>query len=206
MSSSPLPAVGTAVDVVAEQTTLAARCDSARGSEINLVVRNGQTMDVGAVVLLRWRGLRGISHTRAEVVAVEPMPGRATVRWHVELVGPVEVVQRRRTVRAFGAGPVALTPLGSSLAAVHDGTLLDISEQGLRCRVDTSTLRAHDEVAVHVGLGTEVLELRGDVLRVTRRPEGTEIAVGYRTEDPQASRIRRYVHLQQARMRRAGLI
>jgi hypothetical protein len=204
--SSRLPAVGTAIDLMVGGTVVAARCDGARGRDVTLVVRAARTA-IDPNVVLRWRGLRGVSTARAEVVTVDPVPGRTSVRWHVRLVGAIEVVQRRHTARAFGAGPVALTPSNSRLAAVHDGTLLDISERGLRCRIENPTLRQHDPVLVHVGLGEHVLEMRGEVIRVTRASDGfAEVAVGYTPAEAEGARIRRYVYLQQVRMRRAGLV
>jgi hypothetical protein len=204
--SARLPAVGTAIDVVLGSDLVAARCEGARGREIDLVVRGGRPPEASHVVL-RWRGLRGLSSTRAEVRSVEKMPGRTSSRWRVRLVGAIEVVQRRDVARAFGTGPVALTAAGSRLAPVHDGTLLDISERSLRARIDSPALQPFDNVAVHVGLGDDVFELRGKVQRIETRPDGfAEVVVVYSAAETDAARIRRHVHVQQVRMRRAGLI
>jgi len=159
------------------------------------------------VVELRWRGLRGVSTARGKLLRVEAVSGRTVTRWRVQLDGPIQVVQRRRVARAMGVGPVAVTRLRTRLATVVNGVLLDISEEALRARVPGGTLEAGEPVAVHIGLATEVLELRGEVLRVGRAGDGDDLAVIVHSADDAAStRIRRFVYLQQVRLRRAGLI
>jgi hypothetical protein len=202
-----LPSVGAHVDMVVGGKSVAARWHAGSGSDIELLVRDDGVVP-GERVMLRWHSLRGVNSTAADVLSVEASGGgRTFFVVLLRLTGQVEVVQRRRATRALSAGPVAVTPTDRALAPVRNGALLDIAEEGLRCRVMGGGLTEGQAVTVHVGLGEEVLELRGTVLRATGYADGvTEVVIVYAADEADGARIRRFVYLQQVRLRRAGLL
>jgi hypothetical protein len=202
-----LPSVGAHVDMAVGGKSVAARWHAGSGSDIELLVRDDGVVP-GERVMLRWHSLRGVNSTAADVLSVEASGGgRTFFVVLLRLTGQVEVVQRRRATRALSAGPVAVTPTDRALAPVRNGALLDIAEEGLRCRVMGGGLTEGQAVTVHVGLGEEVLELRGTVLRATGYADGvTEVVIVYAADEADGARIRRFVYLQQVRLRRAGLL
>jgi hypothetical protein len=206
-SAASLPSVGAHVDMVVGGRPVAARWHAGTGSDIELLVRDDGVVP-GERVVLRWNSLRGVNSSCAHVLSIEPSGGgRTFFVVLLRLTGRVEVVQRRRATRALSAGPVALTPNDRGLAQVRNGALLDIAEEGLRCRVAGGGLPEGQSVTVHVGLGEEVLELRGTVLRSTPHGDGaSEVVIVYAADEADGARIRRFVYLQQVRLRRAGLL
>ena len=206
-SAASLPSVGAHVDMVVGGKPVAARWHAGTGSEIELLVRDDGVVP-GERVVLRWNSLRGVNSSSADVLSVETSGGgRTFFVVQLRMTGRVEVVQRRRATRALSAGPVALTPTDRALAPVRNGALLDIAEEGLRCRISGGGLTEGQSVTVHVGLGEEVLELRGTVLRVTAYGDGaSELVIVYAADEADGARIRRFVYLQQVRLRRAGLL
>ena len=206
-SSVLLPSTGAHVDVMVGGEPVPARWQSGDGTRVDLLVR-GVAVAPGERVELRWRSLRGVHSTYARVESVDEVGGgRTFFVLRLELGGPVEVVQRRRAMRALSAGPVAVSASDRPLAPVRDGSLVDIAEEGLRCRLAGPVPEVGRPVTVHVGLGDEVLELHGELLRATPVADGlTEVVIVYDADEADGARIRRFVYLQQVRLRRAGLL
>lgn len=209
-----LPTVGAAVDLVLDGQLLAARCEGVDGTEVEVSVRGGRPAR-GARVELRWHGTGGISRTHGEIrtarVAVDPATGpvtrRTSWRLRVMLSGAIDVVQPRTATRAQDTCPVAVTTTDRRLAPVRTGSLLDIAEVGLRCRLAGPPLTVSAPVSIHVGLADEVLELQGRVNRVTVHRDGyAEVVLTFDPDEADGARIRRFVYLQQMRLRRAGLV
>ncbi len=200
------PVTGSALDVVVAGIALAARWESVTGTDIDIVVHS-PLLALGTPVDLHWRGLRGISTTRGDVVTCEELEPQSSCRLRVRLSGSIEVVQRRQAMRAIGAGPVAVTPIDRRLAPVRSGSLLDIAEEGLRCRLTGGPLLEGQPVAVNVGLGDDLLELQGTVVGETPAAHGSgDVVIAFSAGETDKACIRRFVYLQQVRLRRAGLI
>ena len=117
-------------------------------------------------------------------------------RWRVEPIGPQQVSNRREFVRGGGGTAVRLTAAEEERAAEADGMLIDISEGGLRCRINqTMPVRVGDEMRAVVWLGTGEVELTGRVHTVRPDDEGTgqQLILTFRVEEVVAQMIRQYI-------------
>ena len=84
---------------------------------------------IGEEVQLLWPGASGARTVTAEVATVQR---GAVSRWHLDVTAPAEPVQRREAVRGRLVVPLAVTVNGADL----EGTVLDLSEAGVRAAVD----------------------------------------------------------------------
>lgn len=117
-------------------------------------------------------------------------------RWRLEPVGPPKVSNRREFVRGGGGAAVRLTAAEEERASEADGTLIDISEGGLRCRISQALpVRVGDEMRAVVWLGTGEVELTGRVHTVHDDPEGAgqQLILIFRVEEVVARMIRQYI-------------
>jgi len=165
--------------------------------------RGDLSICAGTPVLLRWTGRRGVYELAGELVDV--LRGRVT-RWRVRPVGSVQTTERRRFTRAHISAPIAVVPVADDLVRVVKGWLADLSEGGLRARLEGTPLAVDSPVEVHLELESVPLVLSGQVLR-TRDVEvtsGTYEVVIVIDPGVHAKRIRRVVLRQQQLARRGG--
>jgi len=159
----------------------------------------------GATLALRWTAQRGLYEAPAELVEVER---RSIPLWRVRLTGPVRVLQRRRYARAEVSGPVSIHPVDGEVGDAVDGSLVDVGEGGLRCRMDDpSWVRPGLRVEADFTLDDAALRLPGEVLRILPVREGDRgeiVVVVFDEPVQQAELIRRFVLQQQLQMRRAA--
>ncbi len=201
--SIQLPEVNTLVRVqISDDLILPSRVESVEGRELVLAgpryVGNVQPPELGDDMAVLWTGERGICGLPAKFVAVER---RHMTMWRVLVVGTVEIVQRRRYVRAPVEAPVTLS--APEVQSVRIGHMLDLGEGGLRVRMTRNGARPSEDVIVRLALDDTVVDVPGTILRVDPLGGGFEEAVVQFEEDHrQANAIRRFVFHEQARMRR----
>lgn len=162
--------------------------------------------DDGAELEVFWTG------TRARYVLPVRMMGQTRdrpPRWHLLAVGRATRQTRRSYVRGGGGGPAEIVRTGRVEQARNDvavssrsggsngpqqGTVIDISEGGVRCRMDSADLIPGDQVRVRVRLGDAALDLNGSVLLVREQsPDGVDVVVVYQLSESDAQTVRRYV-------------
>jgi hypothetical protein len=158
---------------------------------------------LGLPVLIRWTGPRGVFSLETELVEVRR--GLLTT-WRVRPVGSVQISQRRNYVRAPLFTAIQLVPVAAEAARTTMGWLSDLSEGGLRARVDGVPLVADAVVEARFELEQELVKLTGVVLRsgpVDTTTKTYEIVVLVEA-GKHADRIRRVVLRQQLLARRGG--
>ena len=120
----------------------------------------------------------------------------APFQWRLEPVGAPQVSNRREFVRGGGGAAVHLTAAEEDRASEAEGRLVDISEGGLRCRINRPLpVRVGDEMRAVVWLGTGEVELTGQVHTV--RPDddgaGQQLILTFRAAEVVAQMIRQYI-------------
>lgn len=122
------------ITLVGRGMSVVARVEGAGAG--GLVVRPGvsdfvdqDVVVVGERLSVLWLSEEGARALPAEVATVER---GAAPRWHLQVVGETETVQRRQAVRARVGLPLTLTVNGTEL----DGDVVDLSEGGVRAVVD----------------------------------------------------------------------
>jgi hypothetical protein len=116
----------------------------------------------GLPVVLRWVGPRGALSLATELVEVRR--GQLTT-WRVRPVGQVLISQRRDFARAPLSTPITLVPVVADLVLVTTGSLVDLSEGGLRARVSGRPLVSGTAVEAHLELDGEPVTFAAEVLR-----------------------------------------
>jgi hypothetical protein len=175
-------------DVLAGELLLGAPLDLAEG----------QTPNNGERLLVMWEDLAGPHTLPCSFAAVVP---RELPQWRVRPDGVARDDQRRRHVRASTEGTL-------TIVRDHDGvsaSLIDLSEGGVRCRLDDADALAGvgDVVACVLRVGVKELDLRGRVVQVhldLGRPRVLAISFLDLTQT-QADELRRHVFAEQARAR-----
>ncbi len=202
-----LPEVNTLVQVeVAEGLILPSRVESVDGLDLVLAapryVGNVEPPKTGDFLAVRWTGRRGLSALPARFATTRRTNVAA---WVVQVVGDIEVVQRRRYVRAPVGAPVTLTH--PEYDSIRIGHMLDLSEGGLRVRLTRNPADLDEEVVVRLAVEDQVIDVPGTILRAESIGGGfEEVVVRFEDDHRQANAIRRFVFREQARMRRAGLV
>jgi hypothetical protein len=155
----------------------------------------------GLPVLVRWTGPRGVFSLETQLVEVRR--GSLTT-WLVRPVGAVQISQRRNYVRAPLFTAIHLVPVTTEASRTTMGWLSDLSEGGLRARVDGVPLLADAVVEARFQLEEELVTLVGTVLRsgpVDKTTKTYEVVVLLEA-GRHADRIRRVVLRQQLQARR----
>lgn len=140
----------------------------------------------GNHAMATWTSQAGLHELRAEILA----PGEPNSPIKVEPTSPVVVHERRRFPRVRRPGGIKLETGSHSLSA----TMLDLSEGGARCVVDTSSMLSADMLQTTLNLDDQAVKIKGWVAWKKLHGQHTEIGVsfaGVSTRD--AELIRRYV-------------
>lgn len=146
---------------------------------------------------LSWLSLRGWHRQRCALA--ERTGGRAWL-WRLRPIAEPELLQRRRFVRARAAIRLLAVLPGASVP----GVTVDLSEGGLRIRIERRDVADETPVRIEVTLGGEALTLPGRVLRATATDDGqTELVVTFDTETRETDAVRRFVFELQLRARAA---
>jgi hypothetical protein len=144
---------------------------------------------IGEEVQLLWPDASGARTVPAEVATVQR---GAVPRWHLDVTAPAEPVQRREAVRGRLVVPLAVTVNGADL----EGTVLDLSESGVRAAVDAygPPPSPGTTVAIVLRLEDDVLAIPAEVVRY--RVRGRRWALSLRFPDlpeKEQDRLRRRV-------------
>jgi len=119
--------------------------------------------------------------------------------WIVEVAGDIYLHQRRRYVRAGGGESIQVRPCEPEDAGMLSGRVVDISEGGLRCWLESGDLSRElypgQPVSVTVGLESDQVVIVGEVLRILPgRPEkGVDAVIVFELPEGTAGLVRRYV-------------
>ena len=121
-------------------------------------------------------------------------------RWELEVVGSVRLQTRRNYVRG-GGGEVIEIVKG---AETFSGTVVDLSEGGVRLRVKEDRFDRDDRVDLRLTLDGEPLPLRGTVRFVRRHQESAsfDVIITYDTTEAIGRAIRGYVLRREMEQRR----
>jgi hypothetical protein len=163
-----------------------------------LDLAEGQEPNAGERLLVMWEDAVGPHTLPCSFAAVVP---RELPQWRVAPDGLAKGDQRRRHVRAATEGKATIV----RDQAAHAGTLLDVSEGGLRCRLAEveALVGVGDLVSCIFKAGTRELDLRGRVVQVhLDLGEPRVLAVSFLDlTSSQADELRRHVFAEQARTR-----
>jgi c-di-GMP-binding flagellar brake protein YcgR len=175
-------------DILAGEILLAAPLDLAEG----LAPEKSERL------LVMWEDDGGPHTLPCSFAATVP---RELPQWRVQPDGLARDDQRRRHVRASTDGKVTIVRDQQA----HAGTLLDLSEGGLRCRLEDveAVVGVGDLVSCVVRLGLKELDLRGRVGQVHLEiGEPRVLAISFLDVSlTQADELRRHVFAEQARAR-----
>jgi hypothetical protein len=124
-------------------------------------------------------------------------------RYVVEVVGEPYRHNRRAYMRGGGGESIRLTRQTPDAIAVR-GTVVDISEASLRCRVRDADYERDDLLQVSIALGDDVLETTVRVLcvRFDKETAWYDVVATYETTEKVGRIIRRYILQQQMAERR----
>ena len=156
------------------------------------IVRDGET------IVVTWETRKGQARMAAAVVSsAEGQPPTCTVRQASE----VQLVQRRRFVRAESPRPVQLLLAPErSVPAM----LVELSEGGMCCEV-FATVKLLDDavVGIELELGDVTVPLRARVVRAVAIPQGrARVSLAFvDVDERRAAIIRRHVFAEQVRHR-----
>jgi hypothetical protein len=129
------------------------------------------------------------------------------LRWLVRPIGVPQAQTRRRFVRGGGGGPVQLWRPNDGQLAIREGTVLDLSEGGLRGRVPRDVFVCGESVQVRAWFDGEPMQVVGEILTV--RPcagaPSLDVVVEYSLPESVARQLRRYLFAWEAAQRRHRL-
>ena len=149
-------------------------------------------------MLLMWEDVAGPHTLPCSFTAVVP---REVPQWRVQPDGLAKGEQKRRHVRASTDGVAHVV----RDQAMHGARLLDVSEGGLRCRLDDADalVGVGDVISCSFKAGAKELDLRGRVLQVhLDLGEPRVLAVQFLDlTGHQSDELRRHVFAEQARAR-----
>ncbi|SDO89202.1 PilZ domain-containing protein [Klenkia soli] len=198
-----LPVPGALVDVVAGAEVVTGRVDQRRhgGFVVELPVEPAVTEPLR----LYWNSPGGV-HTVLARVALR-WPVRGGVRWHVLPVGVTERGNRRDAVRA--PLRLKLQVVEQASGAVFRGRTTDVSETGLRGRLELTGGAPAEGAAVEVGLLLRgaVFPLPGRWQTVIGDETGWDVAVAFTDlADSLADLLRAHVFAALREQRRLSLL
>lgn len=212
--SGPELEVNTLIEIsIPDGPQLASRVEDSDGSILTLAGPPSllEPPEPGDTIRLLWSaGPRGRYVVPVELVEI--VKGTLPL-WRVKLAGEPAIEQRRRFARVPVQEPVQLR--GKSNEDIQ-ARIVDISEGGLRCRLEEDALKEGvlvedvlDEgqaVAISMRLDDRAFSVRGQVLRIFRgqSSKDLELVITMHLDESDAGFIRRYVMREQIRARRAA--
>lgn len=192
-----LPAINTLLYVMVNEMSYRSRVENVAGQTLTIAAPMGrgdlELPDPGSELAVFWVSSSGrfVMPVRLDGRYREPVP-----HWIVTSIGEPARKSRRRFVRGVYNGTVEI-----QIVANDDrhgqavGTVVDISEGGLRCTTPPFDLLPGDRVCVTVDLAGQRVNLSGSVLTVrgTETPKGLDVVIVYEPPESAAQVIRRYV-------------
>jgi len=163
-----------------------------------LDLAEGQEPTGGERLLLMWEDQAGPHTLPCSFAAVVP---RELPQWRVQPDGLAKGEQKRRHVRAATEGVAHVV----RDQALHGAQLLDVSEGGLRCRLNDvdAVVGVGDLITAGFRAGLRELDLRGRVVQVHLEVgEARVLAVQFiDLTSSQSDELRRHVFAEQAKTR-----
>ncbi|RNM12486.1 PilZ domain-containing protein [Nocardioides pocheonensis] len=138
-----------------------------------------EVIGTGADVTVTWADADGVVMVLPTRILAVHSDG-PVARWSLAVTGPAYTQQRRRSERTAASGPVAIRTVGGEQSHVVNGSLVDVSEGGVRCAVAAGAadriLMGPQEVVAEFRLGTVDFAVPGRVefLRPTANPARLE--------------------------------
>ncbi len=200
-----LPGINSLVDVrIPDGREFASRVEDINGDALTLAAPFGagvEPPELGTTMEMCWTSQRG-RHIVATRLA-EIKRGMLS-SWVVQLDGEIHLLQRRKFVRGGGGEPIQVHLTAEQEAGVLAGRVVDISEGGLRCWLDSGKLSCDfaggETVTAVVGLEGDQIAIHGEVLRVSAEPaqpgkakQPLEIVIVFELPEDTAGIVRRYV-------------
>ncbi|WP_433214068.1 PilZ domain-containing protein [Dactylosporangium sp. CS-047395] len=188
-----LPAINALVDVVLmDGEAYQSRVEDASNKRLTVAapfgVMDADVPKLGASMELAW--VAGDRRQAVDVRLVE-LGRERPPRWSLEAVGSIRLQTRRNYVRGGGGEWVEVEHNGTT----YTGRVIDLSEGGVRCRMEQDRFERDDRVDVKVALETDSITLKGTVLFVRRDPENAtyDVIITYETTELIGRAIRGYV-------------
>lgn len=152
-------------------------------------------------LVVSWGSARGRCSLR---VCFGGLEKSRVLMWRLAPDGEVELEQRRHSVRVSAPGKVTVVA-GAGVIAPKTGSILDVSETGVRCLLPRGFAAAGMPVEVQLEFDEEAITIGGEVLRVSPGSnEHDEVVVVLTPAPAQADRLRRFVYARQRHERRMG--
>jgi hypothetical protein len=215
--SGPELEINTLIEIdIPDGPQLPSRVEDSDGSILTLAGPPSllEPPEPGDPIRLLWSaGLRG--RYVAPVELVEIVKGTLPL-WRVKLAGETSIEQRRRFARVPVPVPEPVQLRGKPADKDIQGRIIDISEGGLRCRLDEDALEEGvlvddalgegQAVSISTRLDDHALSARGRVLRIFRgqSSKDLELVITMHLDENDAGFVRRYVMREQIRARRAA--
>lgn len=215
MTRASLPAAGEQIEVsTSDERSYTTWVDQSDGRYMSVFAPHDLLVvdlpGAGTVVTVRWHSIRGRHHVDA--VFLERR-GDGGLQWILEVQGDLRVTQDRQFVRGAGGEPLTLVRVATqdedaadepaSELHVVPGVVVDLSERGVRARVESLDVVEQDTVSVVLTLDEAEVSVTGTVLRLFpgAKDVAPELVVVFETDDATATTIRRYVLQSQLRAR-----
>lgn len=155
---------------------------------LSLPEEGDDTIDAkpGDKMMTTWTSPAGLHELKTELVA-----SLADVQeWKVEPTSPVIVHERRRFPRIRRTGAIHMETGSRALTA----TMLDLSEGGARCVIDTTQNFTPDLVSTTLNLDNRAVKIKGWVAWKKQHGKHTEVGISFAgVSKRDADMIRRYV-------------
>lgn len=178
--------------------TYRSRVEDCEGSLLTIATPTGtgdvEIPDERDVIELAWIASRGryVMPTRLLDLTHEPPP-----RWYLLSSGDPVLKSRRRYVRGGGGEPVTIYTEERAPAMSFSGRVIDLSEGGTRCRLDSTDLMVNEPVTICIALPDLTVRLAGTVLALRPpnevHPEGVDVVVVHQAQEATAKVLRRHV-------------
>ena len=191
VAAAQLPGVGTSVHLLLEDGSRPCRVTSADGGTFTVAATaDGPDPQVGQDLDVFW------AVPRSRIVLPCRLTGIADSQWTLEPTASSRQDERREFARGGALATVELST-GADGEPVR-GTLVDISERGLRCWIDHGAVPVApgDPVTATVWLGTREARLDAVVHSVRELPAqfaGQHLILTFEVEDDTAKLIQQYV-------------
>lgn len=194
-----LPKINSLLEVaVTPEATLPSRIEDVDGDLLTIAAPTGigdlEVPDADAVLEIAWIANRGRYVMRVTMVG---RTREQPPRWFVRASGRPRLKSRRRYVRGGGGEPILIATTERDPAGSWSGRVIDVSEGGVRCRIEQTDLVPSEPVTVRIELPDGPVVLTGSVLALREPMEpdakGVDVVAVYEAPRVEGDRLRRHV-------------
>ena len=117
-------------------------------------------------------------------------------RWRLVSTGEPRRCNRRQYVRGEDGGPITIAvSRGESAPQPLAGSLVDIGEGGVRCRIPPSDLAPDDRVGLRFTVAGQVVDVEGTIhsIRQYENEKNVDVVIEYMLEERLAQAVRKHV-------------